>query len=144
MVNAEIHTLHDPDGMPVCNVGFDLSADQLSAASYATGEMLIERHRGHELDVDDVLALRQLTSVRDELHTLAETGAHARLTMPLARFIALHDAIDEWVCTRTGRDWLREDDRAALPFTGALIGPLADLRAEAVAAVLASSEPASS
>ena len=144
MVNAEIHTLHDPDGLPVCNVGFDLSAAQLSAASYATGEMLIERHRGQELDVDGVLALRQLTSVRDELHTLAEAGAHARLTMPLARFIALHDAVDEWVCTRTGRDWLRDDDREALPFTGALLGPLADLRADAVAAVLASSEPASS
>ena len=141
MVNAEIHTLHDPDGLPVCNVGFDLSADQLSAASYAAGEMLIERHRGQALEIDDVLALRELTSVRDELGTLAVAGGHAHMTMPLARFIALHDAVDEWVCTRTGRDWLRDDDREALPFNGALIGPMADLRADAVAAVLASSEP---
>ena len=144
MVNAEIHTLLDPDGLPVCNVGFDLSAEQLSAASYATGEMLVERHRGQALETDDVLALRELTSVRDELQVLADAGGHAHLTMPLARFIALHDAVDEWVCTRTGRDWLREDDRAALPLTGALLGPMASLRGDAVAAVLASSEPASS
>jgi hypothetical protein len=140
MVNEEIHTLHDPDGLPVCNVGFDLSSDQLAATAYATGEILVERHRGQALDIDDVLALRELTGVRDELHTLAEAGAHARLTMPLARFIALHDAVDEWVCTRTGRDWLRDADREALPFTGALIGSMASLRRDALAAVLADSE----
>jgi hypothetical protein len=77
--------------------------------------------------------------VRDELQILADAGGHAHLTMPLARFIALHDAVDEWVVSRTGRDWLRDDDRDALPFNGALLGPMADLRADAVAAVLASS-----
>ena len=140
MVNEEIQQLHEPDGTPVCNVGFDLSAAQLTAASYALGEMLVERHRGQELEIDDVLALRELTSVRDELHSLATAGGHAHLTMPLARFIALHEAVDEWVCTRTGRDWLRDADRDALPLTGALLGPMADLRADAVAAVLRTSE----
>jgi hypothetical protein len=141
MVNPEIHTLHDPDGLPVCNVGFDLSVDQLAATAHATGEMLVERHRGQALEVDDVLALRELTGVRDELQTLADGGGHARMTMPLARFIALHDAIDEWVCSRTGRDWLRDADREALPFAGALLGPMGDLRSDALAQVLASSEP---
>jgi len=142
MVNEEIHTLHDPDGHPVCNVGFDLSGDQLSATAYATGEMLVERHRGQALEIDDVLALRELTSVRDELHVLAEAGGHAHLTMPLGRFIALHDAVDEWVCTRTGRDWLRDADREALPLNGALLGPMGGLRSDALAAVLGSSETA--
>jgi hypothetical protein len=144
MVNEEIQQLHDPDGTLVCNVGFDLSSAQLTAASHATGEMLIERHRGQALEIDDVLALRELTSVRDELHTLAEAGGHAHMVLPLARFIVLHDAVDEYVVTRTGRDWLRDADREALPFVGGLLAPMAELRGEALAATLGSSEAASS
>ena len=140
MVNEEIQQLHDPDGTPVCNVGFDLSAAQLSAAAYAVGEILVERHRGQALETDDVLALRELTGVRDELQVLADADAHARLLLTLARFIALHDAVDEYVVTRTGRDWLRDADREALPVAGALLAPMAVLRADAVAAVLSSSE----
>jgi hypothetical protein len=140
MVNAEIQQLHAPDGTPVCNVGFDLSAEQLTASSHAIGEMLVERHRGQALEVDDVLALRELTGVRDELATLAEAGGHAHLMMTLARFIALHDALDEYVCTRGGRDWARDVDREALPFVGALLGPMGDLRGDALAAVLSSAE----
>src|SRR5688500_17645355 len=30
MVHAEVHTLHEPDGSPVCNVSFDLSAEQVA------------------------------------------------------------------------------------------------------------------
>jgi hypothetical protein len=136
MVNAEIQQLLAPDGTPVCNVAFDLSADQLAACAHAAGEILLERHRGQALEVDDVLALRDLTGVRDELQSLAEAGGHARLVLPLGRFIVLHDALDEYVCTRTGRDWLREADRHALPLVGALLAPMADLRAEALAAAL--------
>src|SRR5688500_2305588 len=110
MVNADIQTLHEPDGSPVCNVLFDLSAEQLSAASHAAGEIVLERHRGHDLDIDDVVALRELTGVRDELSRMAELGGHGTLVMPLARFIALHDAVDEWVRTRIGRGWLRDAD----------------------------------
>ena len=143
MVNTEIQQLHAPDGTLVCNVAFDLSAGQLTAASHATGEILVERHRGQALEIDDVLALRELTGVRDELGTLAEAGAHAHLVMTLARFIALHDALDEYVCSRGGRDWSREIDRETLPFVGGMIGTMADLRGEALAAVLRSSEEAS-
>ena len=142
MVNEEIQQLHEPDGTPVCNVGFDLSAPQLAAASHAVGEMLVERHRGQALEIDDVLALRELTGVRDELQVLADADAHARLLLTLARFIALHDAVDEYVVTRTGRDWIRDADREALPLAGALLAPMASLRADALAAVLGSSETA--
>ena len=143
MVNAEIQTLHEPDGSPVCNVVFDLSVEQLVAASHASGEMVLERHRGQDLEVDDVLALRELTDVRDELTRLADLGGHASLVMTLGRFIALHDAVDEWVMTRTGRDWLREADEDALPLVGALLAPMADLRGRALAAALGSAAASS-
>jgi hypothetical protein len=136
MVNAHVYTLHEPDGTPVCNVAFDLSDAQLAAAAHATGELVVERHRGEALELDDVLALRDLTAVRDELGRLVEAGGHASLVMPLGRYIVLHDALDEWVATRVERGWTREADDEALPFLEALIGPMADLRAEALAAVL--------
>ncbi len=136
MVNVEIGTLLDPDGTAVTNVAFDLSATQLQACAHAAAEVLLERHRGATLDVDGVLALRELTALRDELDRLAAAGGHATLVLPLARFIALHDALDEYVVTRTGSDRLREADAAALPVAGALLGPMAELRRDALATAL--------
>ena len=136
MVNAHTQTLHSPDGTPVCNVAFDLSSEQLSAAAYACAEMIVERNRGHELEIDDVLALRELTGVRDELDALAAVGADAGLLLTLGRFIALHDAVDEWVVSRRGRDWLRNDDEDALPVAAAMLGPMASLREQAVSVTL--------
>jgi len=140
MVNAEIQTLSEPDGTPVMNVAFDLSRDQLAAASHALGEMVLERHRGQALEIDDVLALRELTGVRDEVERLAVGGGHATMLMTLGRFIALHDAVDEWVHTRTDRGWVREADEDALPFLGAMLGPMAALRGRALTATLGGSE----
>ena len=135
MVNAQVHTLHEPDGSPVTNVAFDLSDLQLRAAAHAVGELVVERHRGESLELDDVLALREITGLRDELDRLVDSEAHATLVFPLARFIVLHDAVDEWVATRVERGWTREADDEALPFLDALLGPMGDLRAEALAAV---------
>jgi hypothetical protein len=136
MVNAHTQTLYAPDGTPVCNVAFDLSHEQLSAAAHACAEMLIERNRGHELEIDDVLALRELTGIRDELDALAAGSGNASLLLPLGRFIALHDAVDEWVVSRRGRDWLRKDDDEALPYAGGMLGPMASLREQAVTVTL--------
>ncbi len=142
MVNTAITTLHDPDGAPVCNVAFDLSDAQLRADAHALGEVLVERHRGAELDVEGVLALRELTSVRDELDQLAGHDGHATLVMPLARFITLHDALDEWVVDRTGRGWHREVDEEHLPLAQAQLGPMTTLREDALASTLGTSSTA--
>ena len=139
MVNVEIRALLDPDGTPVTNVAFDLSATQLSACAHAVAEVLLERHRGVVLGVDAVLALRELTALRDELDRLAAAQGHAALVLPLARFIALHDALDEYVVSRTGSNRLREADTEALPVVGALLGPMAELRTDALAAALGAS-----
>jgi hypothetical protein len=141
MVNAEIRTLHEVDGTPVCNVAFDLSAAQLGATAHACGEIVLERHRGQALETDDVLALRELTAVRDEVDRLAEAGGHARLVLPLARFIALHDATHEYVDTRAERAWAREADDEAVPLLGAILAPMDDLRTRAVTATLAAAAP---
>lgn len=143
MVNAQVRTLHEPDGTPVTNLAFDLSHTQLESASHACGEMLLERHRGQALDTDDVLALRQLTAVCDELHRLGEAQANAHVVLPLARFIVLHETVDEWVHTRTERDWLRKADEDAMPVLEAMLGPMDHLRADAVEAALSADHHAS-
>ena len=142
MIDAQITTLAALDGSPVTNVAFALSAAQLAAAAHATGAVVLDRHRGVELDVEGVLALRELTSVRDELDDLAGAEGHATVVMTLARFVVLHDAVDEWVLSRTGSDLLREADLEALPFAAALLAPMAALRADAVQAALGGASPA--
>lgn len=137
MVNAEIRTLHEPDGTPVCNAAFDLSEQQLVAAEHACVEIRTERHRGAELSTDDVLKLRELTGVCDELHRLTDAGGHATIVLPLARLAALHDALDEWVVGRTARGWLRDADEDALPILSAMLHPMADLREQGLRAALA-------
>jgi hypothetical protein len=143
MVNVDIQMLQAPDGTPVCNVAFDVSGAQLTGASHAVGEMLLERHRGADLEIDDVLALRELTGVRDELDRLLAGGGHARLILPLGRFIVLHDALDEYVVSRTERDWGRKADEDALPLLAALLDGMAGLRADALAATLRAQAPSS-
>jgi hypothetical protein len=143
MVNAELRTLHAADGTPVCNVSFDLSAEQLKAAARAAESIRLERHRNLELSTDDVLALRELTSISDELHTLVDHGANATLVLPLARFTALHDALVEWVHAADDRGWMREEDAEAYPYVAAMIDPMASLRADALHAVLGASDTGS-
>ena len=143
MVHPEIQMLQAPDGTPVCNVAFDLSDAQLAAILHALGEVVVERHRGQDLEIDDVLALRELTGVRDEVDRLHSAGGHARIILPLGRYIALHDALDEYVVTRTERDWSRKADDDALPLLHALLGPMAALRADALAETLRAQTPSS-
>jgi hypothetical protein len=136
VVHAEILMLRDPEGAPVCNVAFDLSAEQLSAAAHAASEIRTERHRGATLSTDDVLAMRELTGVVDELAGYAEAQGHKTVTLPLARMVALHDALDEWLATRELRGWMRGADETAHPLVAAMVGPMGALRADAVRATL--------
>ncbi|MCW2985934.1 MAG: hypothetical protein JWR63_3504 [Conexibacter sp.] len=136
MVNAELRTLHAADGTPVCNVSFDLSAEQLQATVRAVDATRLHRHQNVELSTDDVLALRELTGVSDELHRLAEPGANATVVLPLARFVALHDALVEWVAGADERGWMRDEEAAIHPMIAALLDPMAALRADALHAVL--------
>jgi hypothetical protein len=136
MVNAELRTLHAADGTPVCNVSFDLSNEQLAASARAVAATRLDRHQNLELSTDDVLALRELTSISDELHRLAEPGFHGTVVLPLARFVTLHEALGEWVHTADERGWMREDDVAIHPMIAALLDPMAELRADALQAVL--------
>jgi hypothetical protein len=141
MVNPELHTLHDADGHPVCNVSFDLSAEHVASAAYAVEAVRLERHRHEALSTDDVLALRELTGLSDQLHGLAEQQGHASLLLTLARFSALHDALSEWVHAADERGWMRDEDREHYTRLAALLDPMAQLRADAVRSALEQGTP---
>ena len=104
-------------------------------------DVRLERHRHQALSTDDVLALRELTGLSDELHGLAEQHAHASLLLTLARFTALHDALGDWIHAADERGWMREEDREHYPRADALLDPMAHLRADALQAVLGQSAP---
>jgi len=137
MLNAELRTLLTADGTPVCNVSFDLSAEQLAVSARCVDAVRVRRYRGDELSTDDVLGLQELTGVIDELHWLADHGAHGTIVLPLARFATLHDALVDWLSELDERGWGREAELADRPIAAGLTGPMASLRADAVQAVLA-------
>lgn len=137
MIGEEIHILEALDGTPVCNVSFDLSEAQLAAAARAAGAVRLRRHRGEALGTDDVLALRDLTTLCDELDRLAEQQAHATVVLSLAQLALLHDVLGEWCEQLDVRGWGREQELADRPLIDALTGPMAALRARAVACAVA-------
>lgn len=136
MIGEAIHILEALDGTPVCNVSFDLSAAQLAAAARAAAAIRLRRHRGQSLDTDDVLALRDLTSLCDELDRLAEQQASATVVLSLAQLALLHDVLGEWCGELDARGWGREQELADRPLIDAMTGPLAALRERAVARAL--------
>jgi hypothetical protein len=140
MLNAEIRMLEAPDGTPVTNASFDLSHQQLDAAALACAAVRRERHHAPALETDEVLALRELTSLCDELEHLAGDGGHATVVMPLARLAALHDALDHWVERRAEEEKLPQSETAAFPLVSALLGPLASVREDGVRAALGAAD----
>jgi hypothetical protein len=92
--------------------------------------------------VDDVLELRELTALADELadHVLRE-GIRSLVMRP-ARLSAWRDALALFVETRDATDWTRAEDREPLVIARGLLWPLEDLCAEAMRAALTPSSRA--
>jgi hypothetical protein len=67
MRNAHIDISKGLDGESVVFVCFDLRADELAAAARAVEAVKTERYRTPRISADDVLELRELTALADEL-----------------------------------------------------------------------------
>ena len=87
-----------------------------------------------ELSADDVVELRELTALSDELRELRD-GASTVVLRP-ARLSALRNAVAVFVETREQADWIREEDRLPLALLRELLYPLEQLSAEATRAAL--------
>ena len=136
MLNARVDISHDAEGEAIVLACFDLSAEEIAAASHAVAAMAAERFRTASMSVDDVLELRELTALADELaDASAEPGVRTLALRP-ARLSALRGSVAGFVESRDAAEWIREDDREPLARLRGLIAPLEDLSAEALRAAL--------
>lgn len=136
MIAHDVHLRPTLDGTRVVDVSMDLSADQLTAGAHAVRAVAADRYRLAALEsADDILAMRELTSLADELTSLVVPGAIAHLTLTIAGVGRLYDALDAFAAG-AGERAEREGDAAALPHVYAIIDGVADARAAGMRAAL--------
>jgi hypothetical protein len=136
MLNARIDISHGLEGEPIVLACFDFGVEQIAASSHAVAAMAAERFRAASMSVDDVLELRELTALADELaDTSAEPGLRTLVLRP-ARLSALRDSVARFVESRDEGEWIREEDREPLTRLRGLVVPLEELCAEALRAAL--------
>jgi hypothetical protein len=141
MNHARIDITQGLDGEAVVLACFDLGAEEISASAHAVKTVAGERYRNHEMSVDDVLELRELTALTDELADHLQAQGIRTLVMRPRRLNAWRDALTHFVESRDDADWTREDDRRALPLVREQLWPLGDLCADAMRAALNASTP---
>ena len=134
-MHATSHISIDAGG--VGRVAFDLSHEQFAAARVAASAACTERHRDQAMTVDDVLAMRRLSAICDQLDALAGSGLADTVELTVAGLALLHDALVEWVDAREAQGWMREQDHATHRLVLPLVRELGDLRARAVQVALA-------
>jgi len=135
MVNAHIDISQGLDGEPVVLACFDLGEEQLAASAHAVAASA-ERYRTAEMSVDDVLQLRELTAISDELADLALRPGMRTVVLRPARLTALRDAIARFVESRDEADWIRHEDREPPAVVRSPVHALEDLCADALRAAL--------
>jgi hypothetical protein len=144
MINARIDTTTGLDGEPVVLACFDVDGAEVSALAHAVNVVRGERFRNAELSSDDVLELRELTALSDELGGLValEDGLRTVVMRP-ARLTVCRDALGTFVESRDDAEWLREEDREPLARVRSLLPALEDLCADALRAVFEARSPLS-
>jgi hypothetical protein len=141
MLNAHIDISQGLDSEPVVLACFDLGEELLGASAHAVAAAASERFRTSELAVDDVLELRELTALADELGDLLLRPGVSTLVMRPARLNAWSDALTYFVESRDEAEWMREEDREPLALVRGLLWPLGDLCADAMRAALTPPAP---
>jgi len=135
MVNLHIDISQGLDGERVVLACFDLGEEELGASAHAVAATA-ERYRGAEMSVDDVIELRELTALADELADLALQPGLRTVVMRPARLTVYRDAVARFVESRDESEWVREADREPLARVRALLLPLEELSADALRAAL--------
>ena len=140
MVNAHIDISQGLDGEPVVLACFDLAEEQIAASAHAVAAGSSERYRTADMTVDDVLELRELTALTDELADLALRPGMCTVVLRPARLSVLRNAIARFVESRDNAEWIRDEDREPLARVRALLDPLEELCADALRSALSGSE----
>ena len=142
MRNAHVDISQGLDGEPVVFACFDLDAEQIAASTHAVAVASAERYRMSAMSADDVLELRELTALADELGEVVP-GMRTMVLRP-ARLSVYRDAIARFVDTREEAEWIRGEDREPLAVLRGLLLGLEQLHAEAVRTAIRSGGQSSS
>ena len=136
MHNARIDTTQGLDGEAVVLAVFDLPDEEISASAHAVRIISVERYRTQSMSVDDVLELRELTALTDELGGHLLRPGVSTLVMRPSRLNAWRDALTHFVESRDEAEWMREEDREPLALVRSLLYSLEELCADALRAAL--------
>ena len=115
---------------------FDLTEAEVACVAHAVNVSRTEQFRNEELSADDVVNMRELTALADQLTALAGHRSACTVAMSPARLVALRDTLAMFVEHRDEAGFTREEDRDAYGVALALAAPLADLSADALRAAL--------
>jgi hypothetical protein len=137
MQNA--HVSKTGEGVQAC---FDLSEAEIAAVAQAVNVSRTEQFRNEALSADDVLAMRELTALADQMTALAGHRSACTVAMTPARIVALRDTLAAFVEHRDEAGFTREEDREAYAVSLALAAPLGDLAADTLRAALDAAEHA--
>ena len=129
MLHHHIEVGSDAEGHRSVSATFDLGPEQAGAAAHAVRVIRDVRYRTAEMSADDVLAMRDMTSLADELADLQALDGRSHVTASVARLGVLRGALEEFA---SAAHLEREGDAAARPAVIALVDAVADLHAEAV------------
>ena len=135
MEHLRIDISQDLDGESVVHACFDLGEPEVAASAHAISATAAERFRMPSLSADQVLELRELTALGDELGEQAVPGMRTVAMRP-ARLSAYRDAIASFLESRDEAEWLREEDREPLAILRGMLFPLEELCAEAMRVAL--------
>ena len=138
MLPHHIEVGTDAEGHRSVTATFDLGPEQAGAAAHAVRVIRDVRYRTVEMSADDVLAMRDMSSLADELGELQVLDGRSHVTASVARLGVLRGVLEEFV---SAAHLEREGDAAARPVVITLVDPIADLHADAVHAAL-TGEPA--
>ena len=114
MLHTRIDISEGLDGEPVVLACFDLGDAEIAASAHAVAVTSGERFRTASLSVDDVLELRELTALAEELRDLALRPGISTVVLRPARLSAYRDAVARFVESRDDAEWIaRGGPRAA-------------------------------
>lgn len=158
MQHAHIDISRGLDGEHVVLACFGLREDEVTAAARAVAAIAAERYRTPRISADDVLELRELTALKDELEHGSPTvdsdqgiepdqgidpnlgiepgQAIRTLVFRPARLSVLRDAVAAFVDSRDDAEWIGHEDRGPLPLLRGMVLPLEQLCADAMRAAL--------
>jgi hypothetical protein len=134
MERAYIDISTDLDGDAVVHACFDLTEAEIKASAHAVRAGGTERFRTASMSADDVLEMRELTALADELGELGN-GTGTVVLRP-ARLSVYRHAVTRFVESRDEAEWIRDEDREPLAHVRGLLLPLEELAADTLRAAL--------